>query len=99
MKKSSLNGVFRRAWLKETKVMKKKKKLTTPPTLQDIKAEMELSGACEDIEMLKLLNILLILPVGTASVECSFSQMKLVKTNRISDVNLAKLLHIAIERP
>ena len=81
-----------------------KMKLTKPPTLQDIKTEMESSGAYTDIfpEMFKLLDIVLALPLGTASVERSFSQMKLVKTrlrNRISDNNLAKLMRIAIEGP
>ena len=47
-------------------------------------------------------NILLALPVGTATVERTFSQMKLVKTrlrNRISDTNLTRLMRIAIECP
>ena len=42
------------------------------------------------------------LPVGTATVERSFSQMKLIKTrlqNRLSDTNLAHLMRIAIEGP
>ena len=46
--------------------------------------------------------ILLTLPVGTATVERSFSQLKLVKMrlrSRISDSNLAKLMRIAIEVP
>ena len=49
-----------------------------------------------------LLDILLALPVGTATVERSFSQMKLIKTHlssRISDVNLARLMRITIEGP
>ena len=88
----------------EKKAIMVKRKLTKPPTLQDVKVEMEISGAYKDIfpEMFKLLDILLTLPVGTASVECSFSQMKLVKTrlrNRITDDNLARLMRIAIEGP
>ena len=50
----------------------------------------------------KLLDILLTLPVGTATVECSFSQMKIMKTrlrSRLNDVNLARLMQIAIEGP
>ena len=38
----------------------------------------------------------------TATVERSFSQMKFVKTrlrNRLSDINLARLMHIVIEGP
>ena len=48
----------------------------------------------------KLLDILLTLPVGTATLEHSFSQMKMVKTrlrSRLNDVNLARLMRIAIE--
>ena len=46
--------------------------------------------------------MLLALPVGTATVERSFSEMKLVKTrlrNRLSDSNLSRLMRIAIEGP
>ena len=42
------------------------------------------------------------LPVGTASVERSFSQMKLIKTrlrNRLSHSNLEHLMKIAIKGP
>ena len=65
---------------------------------------MESTNAYTDIfpEIFKLLNILLTLPVGTATVERSFSQMKLIKTrlrSRISDVNLARLMRITIEGP
>ena len=70
-------------------------KITKPPTLQDVKVEMETSGAYNEIfpEMLKLLYILLSLPVGTGSVERSSSQMKLVETrlqSRITDRNLVR---------
>ena len=53
-------------------------------------------------EIIKLLNILLVLPVRTASVKHTFSLMKLVKTrlrSRINDRNLARLMHIATEGP
>ena len=46
--------------------------------------------------------MLLALPVGTATVERLFSEMKLVKTrlrNRLSDSNLSRLMRIAIEGP
>ena len=50
-----------------------KMKSTNPLSLQDVKVEMEISGAYKEIfpEMFKLLDILLSLPVGTASVERS----------------------------
>ena len=50
----------------------------------------------------KILDILLTLPAGTATVECSFSQMKMVKTrlrSRLNDVNLAGLMQTATEGP
>ena len=89
--------VFKRALVKENKALMEKKELSKPPTMQEVKAEMESSGAYTDIfpEIFKLLDILLALPVGTATVERTFSQMKLVKTrlrNRISDTNLARLM-------
>ena len=88
----------------EKKALKEKGKDCKPPTLQELKGEMEVSGAYSDMfpEIFKLLNILLALPVGTATIERSFSQMKLVKTrfrNRISDSNLSRLMLIAIEGP
>ena len=49
-----------------------------------------------------MVNILLSLPIGTASVERSFSQMKVMKTrprNRLSDATLVQLMRIAIEGP
>ncbi len=45
---------------------------------------------------------LLALPVGTATVERSFSHMKMIKTrlrNHLSDENLTHLMRIAIEGP
>ena len=53
-------------------------------------------------EMFKMINIMLTLPVGTATVERSFSQMKTIKTrlrNRLNDTNLKRLMRIAIEGP
>ena len=50
--------------------------------------------------MMKLLNILLTLPVGTAIVKRSFSQMKMIKTrlrNQLSDANLQHLNRVATE--
>ncbi len=52
--------------------------------------------------MFKLCNIMLTLPVGTATVERSFSQMKNIKTrlrNRLNDTNLERLMRIVIEGP
>ena len=53
--------------------------------------EMESDDGYGDIfpEMFKRLNILFVLPVRTASVKCSLSQMKLVKTRLRSRLNEA----------
>ena len=53
-------------------------------------------------ETIKLKNIILILPVGTASVERSFSYVKFIKTctcTSTTDQNLGRLLGIASESP
>ena len=57
-----------------------KKCLST--SMQDIFDEMETSQTYGGIfpETEKQLNILMTLPVGTASVEQSFSEMKLIKS-------------------
>ena len=50
----------------------------------------------------KKASIGLTIPVSTASVERSFSQMKLIKTrlsNALSDCSLSHLMKIAIEAP
>ena len=74
------------------------------PTMQDILEEMMKSKTYEGVfpETWKLLNIMMALPVSTATVERTFSQMKLIKTrlrNRLSDSNLEHLMKIAIEGP
>ena len=49
-----------------------------------------------------LAKVCLTIPVGTASVECSFSQMKMIKTqlrNRLGETNLSHLMKIATESP
>ena len=96
--------VFKRAFSKQKMALMERMKFSKPPTLQELKTDMESCGGYTDIfpEMFQLLNILVALPVGTASVERSFSQMKLVKTrlrNRLNDSNLARLMRIAVEGP
>ena len=46
-------------------------KHTSPPSLQDIKDTMETSYACIFPETFKMMNIFLVLPIGSASVEPS----------------------------
>ena len=65
--------VFKRAVFQEKKVMMGGGN-TSPPSLQDIKDTMETSYAYIFPETFKVMNIFLALPIGTASVERSFSQ-------------------------
>ena len=69
------------------------------PTMQEIKVK---NYSVIFPEIFKIMNILLVIPVGTASVERSFSQMKMIETrlcNRLADTTLAQLMQIAIEGP
>ena len=81
-----------------------RKEESVSPSMQEILDEMNKSHTYGEIfpETWKLLNITMALPVGTATVECSFSQMKLIKTrlrSRLSDSNLEHLIKISIEGP
>ena len=81
-----------------------RKEESVSPSMQEILDEMNKSHTYRGIfpEIWKLLNITMALPVGTATVEHSFSQMKLIKTrlrSRLSDSNLEHLMKISIEGP
>ena len=70
--------------------------------MQDIKDTMETSYACIFPETFKMMNIFLVLPIGTASVERSFSHLQMIKTrlrSRLSDCSVAQLMRISIEGP
>ena len=50
----------------------------------------------------KMMNIFLALPIGTASMELSFSHLKMIKTrlhSRLSDCSVVQLMRISIEGP
>ena len=64
--------VFKRAVFQEKSLSWKN---ISPPSLQDIKDIMETIYACIFPETFKIMNIFLELPIGTALVERSFSQM------------------------
>ena len=77
---SSVRRIFKRALAKAKKTMMEKKKMSKPPSLQDVKTGIEVSGYRGIFpEMFKLLDILLTIPVAIATVEHSFS-LKIVKT-------------------
>ncbi len=93
---------FRRALIQEKASVVQAKE--TRPSLQDLLQTMQKCDSYKAIfpQMLSLMNILLAIPVSTATVERSFSQMKLVKNrlrSRLSDVSLAQLMRVAIEGP
>ena len=79
------------------------KKLTKSPTFQQVFRGIQKADAYGSIfpEMFKMIKIMLTLPVGTATVERSFRQMKMIKSrlrNRLNDTNLKKLMRIAMSR-
>ena len=65
--------ILKRALAKEKKTMMENKKMSKPPSLH-VKTEMELSRHTGFSQRY------LTLPVVTATVECSFIQMKIVNT-------------------
>ena len=94
--------VFRRALLKEKQALVSAKSLTRSPTFQQLFEEMNSSDAYLGIfpEIYTYMNIMMTLPVGTATAERSFSHMKMIKSrlrNRLSYENLRRLLRIALE--
>ena len=96
--------IFRRALLVEKKAIMERKEESASPSMQEILDEMNKSHTYGGIfpETWKLLNITMALPVGTATVERSFSQMKLIITrlrSRLSDSNLEHLMKIRIKGP
>ena len=81
-----------------------RKEESVSPSMQEILDEMNKTHMYRGIfpETWKLLNITMALPVGTATVERSFSQMKLIKTRLrscLSDSTLEHLMKISIEGP
>ena len=92
---------FRRAFYKEKELISSK---NANPDMQEVFQSMQKTEVYKGIfpQTFKLSNIILAFPVGTATVERSFSDMKMIKTrlrNRLSDLNLCSLMRIAIEGP
>ena len=72
--------VYRRAMLQEKDIMMAEKDGSQSlPTMQELSAHM--MSCCSYAEIFpEMFKLILCLPVGTATVERSFSQMKMVKT-------------------
>ncbi len=63
---------------------------------------METSYVCIFPEMFKMMNIFLALPIGTVSVERSFSYLKMIKTwlySHLLGYSAAQFMRISIEGP
>ena len=75
-------ALFRRAMIIKKKCLLRLKNLELAPSLQELFKEMNTSSTYSGIfpEMMKLLNIILNLPVGMATVEWPLSDMKMIKT-------------------
>ncbi len=96
-------AIFKRALFQERDEIMKSKSLEKAPEFQEV-LELKRSAAYTGIfsETFKLIDIMLSIPVGTATAERSFSEMKLIKTrlrSRLTEQNLARLMRIAIEGP
>ena len=96
--------IFRQALLVEKKAIMERKEESVSPSMQEILDEMNKSHTHGGIfpETWKPLNITMALAIDTATVERSFSQMKLIKTrlrSRLPDSNLEHLMKISIEGP
>ncbi|XP_070679298.1 uncharacterized protein [Malus domestica] len=70
--------------------------------IRDLAKELVKTGRCESYKLVyKLLTLILVLPVATASVERAFSAMKIVKTplrNKMGDQWLSDSMVVYIER-
>ena len=83
------------------------RKYVTSQPKEDMNTQLKELSTSSMLEILcpglnTLAKVCLTIPVGTASVERSFSQMKMIKTrlrNRLGEANLSHLMKIAIESP
>ena len=92
--------VFQRALLKEKQVFMSAKSVVKIPTFQELFEEIHSSEAYLVIfpETFTLMNIMMTLPVGTATVERSFSYLKMI-TDCQMNTYVDRLLRNVIEGP
>ena len=87
-------------WKTFRQLLVKQPRDTTASQLKELVSNDMLKAMFPNLH--KIGSIGLTIPVSTASVERSFSQMKLIKTrlrNALSDCSLSHLVKIAIETP
>ena len=91
---------FLTEWKMYRQLLSKQPKDNLKTQLQELATKDTLIALLPNLH--KLACCCLSFPIGTASVERSFSQMKLIKTrlrNRLGELSLSRLMKIAIEFP
>ena len=100
MKEGIISQDFSTEWKTYRQLLSKQPKDNLKTQLQELATNDTLIALLPNL--LNLACCCLSLPIGTASVERSFSQMKLIETrlrNRLGELSLSHLMKIAIESP
>ena len=100
VKAAMISTEIRTEWKTFRQLLVKQPQDTTASQLKELVSNDMLKAMFPNLN--KIASIGLTIPVSTASVERSFSQMKMIKTrlrNSLSDCSLSHLMRIAIEAP
>ena len=100
MKAAMISTEICTEWKTFRQLLVKQPQDTTASQLKELVSNDMLKAM--SLNLNKIASIGLTIPVSTASVERSFSQMKTIKTrlrNSLSDCSLSDLMRIAIEAP
>ena len=100
MKSALIHSEVHTEWIAFRNLLAKKPKDDTALQLKDLITNEMLNTMFPNLH--KLAVVCVTIPVSTASVERSFSQMKLIKTrlrNSLNEGNLSHLMKISIESP
>ena len=100
VKAAMISTEIRTEWKTFRQLLVKQPQDTTASQLKELVSNDMLKAMFPNLN--KIASIGLTIPVSTASVERSFSQMKMIKTrlrNSLSDCSVSHLMRIAIEAP
>ena len=100
VKRTMISTEILTEWKTFRQLLVKRPRDTTASQLKELVSSYMLKAMFPNLH--KMASIGLTIPVSTASVERSFSQMKLIKTrlrNALCDCSLSHLMKIAIEAP
>ena len=100
VKAAMISTEIRTEWKTFRQLLVKQPQDTTASQVKELVSNDMLKAMFPNLN--KIASIGLTIPVSTASVERSFSQMKMIKTrlrNSLSDCSLSHLMRIAIESP